>query len=551
MIGRLVLSDRNIYKLKYDDKYFSARKCYILSESNNDILIKSSKDFNPKDEYVKINPETNIILEGLGKVGDEQSDIDIYYNLYTLDWMSKSKYNKLWEQIDKSFDLAKNRINYNNQVITIDPLDSIDLDDGFSFSFDNKNYFLDIHIADPVSLFDLGNPIWINILKELFTRLQTCYIGTNPTHLLPEKIIQLVSLLGYNSSLGLDASSKLGSRIETNTNNYSHRAISFCFKLQKYKSSIDFNLKFSNLTNIKNYTYENYDLEINTRTNLETKINLVNLTNHLINLMGVNLESISIDSDISHKMIEVFMIFVNWYGGNYLVNNGWKDTIIRTQDSTIFGEEFDITKIPPYAIPILSYGANYIYGLRVENEIEADNKLEVNTDKLSIITPNKTNKHNTLGINNYAHISSPMRRLIDMINHFGFYQVELKKIIPDFNKYFNLEKINIKLKNYKKISNAYDLLKFIKNSSNQEINNNENRFKACLFDWIKHDNSNQIKCILVVYNKQNNFTKVVNVELPQIELTLDLKKYMEFNIEIYYNSIKFKSNKFPFAIKIL
>ena len=140
MIGRLVLSDRNIYKLKSDNKHFSARKCYILSEFHNDILIKSSKDFNPKDEYIKINPDTNTILEVLGQVGNENSDIDIYYHLFTIDWMSKSKYNKLWEQIDTSFDLAPHRIIYNDQVITIDPLGSIDLDDGFSFSFDDNYY---------------------------------------------------------------------------------------------------------------------------------------------------------------------------------------------------------------------------------------------------------------------------------------------------------------------------------------------------------------------------------------------------------------------------
>ena len=46
-------------------------------------------------------------------------------------------------------------------------------------------------------------------------------------------------------------------------------------------------------------------------------------------------------------------------------------------------------------------------------------------------------------------------------------------------------------------------------------------------------------------------TKVINVELPKINLTLELKKYMEFDVELFYNPNKFKSNKFPFSIKIL
>lgn len=518
MIGRLVLSDRNIYKLKNADKYIQARKCLILSEFHNDILIKSSKDFNQKDEYVKIDPKSNTILEGLGYVSDLQSDIDIYYHMHTLNWMSKSKYNKLWDQIDLSFDLAINRCNYEKQVITIDPINSIDLDDGFSFSSDDINYYLDIHIADPVSLFNPNNAVLIDIFNELFIRLQTCYIGNYPIHLLPDKIVKFVSLLELN----LDMEIKF------------RRAMSFCFKINKNTMNIDFELKFTKLTNIKNFTYENYDQEINSATNLQTKTNLVDLTNQLINLMGVNLELLSLDYDISHKMIEVFMIFVNWYGGNYLVNNGWKDTIIRTQDPTIFGDNFDINQVPLYARPILSYGANYIYASMQEKDFS-----------------NVTNKHYTLNINNYAHISSPMRRLIDMINHFGFYQIELKKFIPDFDLYFDLEKINTKLKNYRKISNSYDLLKFIKNSNSQEKNISNNRFRACLFDWVKQDNSNQIKCMLVLYNEKNKFTKVVNVELPQVDLTLDLKKYMEFDIELFYNSVKYKSNKFPFSIKIL
>ena len=531
MIGRLVLSDRNIYKINNGNKNITARKCLILSEFHNDILIKSSKDFNQKDEYVKINPESNTIIDGLGYVGNSQSDIDIYYYLHTLDWMSKSKYNKLWDQIDTSFDLAKSRTDYNNKVITIDPLGSIDLDDGFSFSFDDKYYYLDIHIADPISLINPDNSNWIDILKELFTRLQTCYVGINPTHLLPEKIVQQITLQSLDNL--------------NNSNNQikSRRAITFCFKIGidiTDKLDLDFNLKFTNLTNIKNYTYENYDQEINFPSNLETKINLVNMSNKLISLMKANLENILLDTDISHKMIEVFMIFTNWYGGNYLVNNNWTKTIIRVQDPKIFGNDcgndccndcgndccndFDINQVPLYARPILSYAANYSYSLSHESNI-----------------------HYTLGINNYAHISSPMRRVIDMINHLGLYQLELKNIIPDFDNYFNLDKINLKLKNYKKISNAYGLVSYIKNSSDDK----KNIFKACLFDWVKLDNSNQIKCMLVLYNEQNNFTKVVNVELPQIELTLNLKKYIEFDIELFYNSNKFKSNKFPFSVKLL
>ena len=100
MIGRLVLSDRNIFKIKLGNKQVSARKCYILSDNNklikesdskdsinnnnNNILLKTSKEFNPKDEYVKFDPETKTIMSGLGTVGNILSDFKMFFTIYSL-----------------------------------------------------------------------------------------------------------------------------------------------------------------------------------------------------------------------------------------------------------------------------------------------------------------------------------------------------------------------------------------------------------------------------------------------------------------------------------
>lgn len=225
MIGRLVLSDRNIFKIKVGNKQVSARKCNILSESKSktksesklDPLIKTSKEFSSKDEYIKFDPLTNTIIEGLGQVGSINSDIDIYYHLFTNGWTSRSKYSKLWADYLETDppDLATNsgaqRIQYPHKVITIDPNGSVDLDDGFSFSYNNDFWNLDIHIADPVSWFNFSNPKFNQIFKELLVRLQSCYITQSnnqesnnqksnnqeptPTHLLPTNIVNLVSLL--------------------------------------------------------------------------------------------------------------------------------------------------------------------------------------------------------------------------------------------------------------------------------------------------------------------------------------------------------------------
>lgn len=534
MIGRVVLSDRNIYKIKSGTKQVSARKCNILSctyaNTSPNILIKTSKEFCPHDEYIKFDPETNTILEGLGQVGLDSADLDIYYHLFTNGWMSLSKYTKLWEEyINLNYDLATivgiERVEYLNQVITIDPTGSVDLDDGFSFRSSELFYYLDIHIADPVSWFDLTEPKFIQIFNELNKRLQTCYISkysnpTYPTHLLPPNIVNIVSLLDPSKN------SKINSR----------RALSFCFKISKKSKQIEeFELKPTCIKNISNYSYDDYDTYINSAFNIKTKNNLVELTNILIEIIGLNVQTyskLSCDDDISHKMIEIFMILTNWYGGNYLLNKTKSNPILRTQDSNQLSKDgigFDINLVPVYARVFLSISANYI---------QADLKTE-----LTEYT------HYSLGISNYAHLSSPMRRFIDMINHLKFYY-SLGPInnVPVQLCNYDLIQINAQIKMQKKISNAWNLIKFLK--SNPE----SNQFRACLFDWVedkKNNNVNNIYGLLVLYHKENNFISIVNVELPQIESTNKLVKYMEWDIKLYYNSNKFNTPKFPFSIKII
>lgn len=521
MIGRLVLSDRNIYKFKSGTKQVSARKCIGLSELNCDTLIKTSKEFNSKDEYIKFNPQTNTIIEGFGHVGSDLADLDIYYHLFTNDWESKSKYSKLWDQYlsTNPIDLATrsniHRQNYDTQVDTIDPEGSIDLDDGFSFSFDEEFWNLNIHIADPVSWFDFTNPLFVAIFKELQTRLQSCYINqsnkTEPTHLLPSNIVNLTSLLEINSCSPVQFK----------------RAISFCFQISKRTKTIEyFTISHTNLSNIKNYTYSQYDEYINSVCNIHIKKELIDLTNTLRNIIGLSsliYVDLNYQDNISHRIIEIFMILTNWYGGNWLINKLNKyHTIIRVQDKKDLGECFDIDMVPQYARAYLSVSANYI-----EHNISSNKN------------------HYSLNINNYTHLSSPMRRFIDMLNHLGFYGLDWIEIQNVNNFDINLDKINIKIKTQKKISNGWKLVQFIKTHPES------NQFKACLFDWVIIQNQNKILGLLVLYQVEFDFISMVNVELPQIDLTQNLKKYMELNIELFYNSNNFKSTKFPFSIKII
>ncbi len=537
MIGRLILSDRNIFKIKIGQKYIQARKCNILSITHKDILIKTSKEFNVNDDYVYIDPISNTIVKGLGKVGNFENDLGIYSNIFMLGWIPQSKYSKLFEsiyisnncEIQKQFDLAINlgfeRIEYSHNVITIDPEGSVDLDDGFSFWWDEFNYYLDIHIADPVSRLNPFENDFIPILKELYKRIQTCYIGTKPTHLFPDSFVKIVSLLESEK-------------------NSQKRAVSFCFVIPIESPNIhnvEFKIKFTNLTNIKNYTYEKYENFLNSSEGVDKKIKLIDIANKLINITGINFKSIDVDinaeNEITHKIIEIFMITSNWFGGNFLVSTQPNfNTVIRVQDPNDLDDldnvekDFDIESIPEYAIRVLANGANYICSNQNSNF-------------------ENSNFHQTLGIRNYAHLSSPMRRFIDIIGHFGIYRIDLIKRFESIcGEKFLLSDLNQKVKNYKKISNAYELIKFIGSNANTNI------FKACLINLKNQEtinNSNNIYCTLALFQSEYNFVRMVNVELPQIMSNSNLKRFMEFDIELYYNSNNFKSNKFPFSVKII
>lgn len=512
MIGRLVLSSRNLYKVQSKEKLVNARKCYILSSNTDDILVQTTKEFNPKDIYVKLylNEESDIIQinQILGTIGNHEDDLNIFHHIYTKDWMSNSKYKKLWDEYEFDPSIGStNRYEYTKQVITIDPLGSVDLDDGFTFNSDESNYYLDIHIADPLSYFDFSNPIMTEIFKEFINRINTCYIpdskGSNHAiHLLPEHIVKHVSLL------------------ETTQEIPKRRAVSFLFTINKETNSVTFQLKYTNLSNIVNKIYEQFDIEINNSSQIYKKQELVNLVNSLIINLDLRYKQIDISEDISHKMIEIFMILVNDYVSVCLEeSSGFM--IVRAQDKKDLPEDFE--KVPEYCLNFLNYSANY-----------------------QIINSNELVTHYALNLTNYCHISSPMRRVIDMLNHMllrgcSINGLDIEKFIKE-NVDINL--INEKIKYQKKISNAYELVKIIK------INKN---FRACALEIKKRDDMTYgllvLRAKIIINGEETDFKKMINVEIPKTHENIE--KYQEFDVELYYNSIIYKTSKFPFSIKIL
>ena len=485
-IGRLILSSRNTYKINGK----TAKQCTILSDNIDNVLINTNKDFNVKDNYVLVDTFKNCLVDYYGIVGNLTDDLNIYHYLHTYFWKSNTKLYNFIKDFDINYDIIKDREEYIKPIITIDPHDSIDLDDGFSLEFNENIINLDIHIADPTSYFDLSKDnTWI-FLKELATRISTCYIPLNNKikHLLPEININNTNLLELSTLIGKDK-----------------RAISFCFTIDTDTQNVNLEIKKTILKNIINTTYEKYDEQLN--NDIIYKNKLVDLCKFMISKMNCN---IVLEENISHKLIEVFMIWTNYYCGNYLYDNKNK-MFVRTQDKFIDLNE----KIPDYAKTFLNLGAKYEF-------------VEKKTEKKYL--------HYSLGIENYCHVTSPMRRFIDMVNHLLLHNIDSNMDI--YNKLINLlnvDEINSTIKKYKKISNGYELFKHLQIM---------NIFKGCIFDKLNNN-----KVLIVLFDEINNFKKIIKIELP---IGFEkINKFDEVKIQVFYDAYKFKSKSLPFYIKIL
>jgi exoribonuclease R len=501
-IARLILSEKNVYK---DNKNNILKKCVILCSKEPFIFIKCKKKFSPNDIYIKIKFENNLLKDWtqIGVVGNKSDDIKIFYHIFTANWITNLKLDKIFENYLKNnyhFDNAIYREKYDKKVITVDPIGSIDLDDGFTIDDNDTFYNLDIHIADPVSYF-LPNSEFTNlIIDEISKRVSTCYVEDS-CHLFPISFVNIVSFL-------------------TKTVETEKRSMSFIFNINKNTLKVNLQIKLLTLTNIENLSYENFQQVCDNDINYKNK--LYCLVNMLIDIMKLNYDKKTLNIDFSHKIIEIFMLFTNWSVGNYLKENS-KCFIARIQE--MFCSEDKLSNIPNYVTNFLNFSANY-------SIIDTTSNL------------NSLN-HFSLGLNNYSHVSSPMRRFIDFINHLIIYSNILNnspdKFLPNIINNINIDFVNDTIRKQKKILSSYHILKY--------INSSENIFRACILDFTINDNNN-VFILIVIYNELNNFKKIINVELP-INSSIKLEKFFQFNVKLFYNSINYKSSAFPFSIKII
>ena len=360
-------------------------------------------------------------------------------------------------------------------IITIDPPKSVDYDDGFSIIDKGDG-------IQQLSIYISNVTIWMDVLNlwESFSkRISTIYLPDKKRPMLPTILSDCLCSLQEN-------------------------VIRVAFVIDVFiKEGEILDLKYSNclIKVYKNYCYE------------ESKL-LADSKYHLI-LDAVRILSVKysyIDKvRNSHDVVCYLMILMNYHCAKELIQ--FKTGVFR---STIIKKDVDVpTHVPEETAKFIkiwnSASGQYIDGSEI-----------INT------------RHELLDMDAYIHITSPIRRLVDLLNMIKFQQV--KKIaqlsensIIFYEKWINdLEFINLTMRSIRKVQNDCSLLDLCNN--NPEVM--EKKYDGYLFDKIcRNDGLFQFIVFLPELKLTSRITCRENCE------NFECKKFTLF---LFNNEEKFK-----------
>ena len=296
-------------------------------------------------------------------------------------------------------------------IITIDPPKSLDFDDGFSIrTLENGQRILSVYIANVTIWLDVLN-LWDSFSK----RISTIYLPDRKRPMLPTILSDcLCSLQEGNTRLAFVMDITLDENDEICDINYCNAKIRVA----------------------KNYRYEEPEL-----LNSEVYNNLLNCTK----VLSKKYKYISNVAN-SHDLVTYLMIFMNYYSAKDLLK--YKSVFFR---STIFKKDLVIPENLPDD---------------VSNFIKIWNSTSGQYLDAASLTKGQEISHELLNVDAYVHITSPIRRIIDLLNIIQFQQnrgfIQLSDAATAFyNRWISdLEYINTTMRSIRKIQNDCSLLNF-------------------------------------------------------------------------------------------
>ena len=322
------------------------------------------------------------------------------------------------EGMCNKYPTIENRINSDSNIFTIDPLGSTDLDDGFSIrELSHCSYNISIYIANVTVCMD-----FLNLWSSFSQRISTIYLPDKKRPMLPTILSDcLCSLQAGCTRVALVLDFVVETNLETGLNEIVSYSYSNCI------------IKVS-----KNFVYEVDSLLL-----VPDYIKLL----HICNSLSQNKKYKYISSvKNSHDLVTYLMILMNHYSAKTLLTYHvgiFRSTIARTCDVQLSPD------IKKFVSIWNSEGSHYVdLSLNEKTLNEKDDSL----------------KHSDLGLDAYVHITSPIRRIVDLLNIIQLQKALNLTILSEKATLFldswlqRLDYINITTRAIKRIQNDCTLL---------------------------------------------------------------------------------------------
>ena len=346
-------------------------------------------------------------------------------------------------------------------IYSIDPKRSKDFDDAFSFKQTKNHTYISIFIAN-VSFWMDALDLW----ESFSERISTIYLPNRKRPMLPTILSDSICSLQEN---------------------HTRFAFTLDLKFDKEYNLVKYNYVNSCIIVKKNFRYEEKDLlDFGLYKNM---IKFVKILNRKEKYMD-NIRT-------SHNLIAYLMIYMNYISAKEMKKN--KCGIFRSAElkSTFRCPEETDQDIKQFLKQWNSYGGQY---LKFEDKKE----------------------HAILELDSYIHITSPIRRLVDLLNLIILQEKlglnSLNNNSKNFLKYWisnkNIEYINTTMKSIRKVQNNCELLRICveENFENKKI------YNGFIFDKMKrNDGLYQYMIYLQEIKMVNRLTTRHNKECLKFE----------------------------------
>ena len=422
----------------------------------------------------------------LGSIIEIFGDVNEVTNFYNYQLYCKNVYtsikpfNKILmkkvklKKIETHFDLICKKYNIIdatnlNNIFTIDPNDCTDFDDAVSIKETKDGYLLSIYISNVALWLD-----YFDVWECITTQVSTIYLPNSKRSMLPKILSDNICSLVENENrvaLTLDITLDKGFNIIDKT--FSNKIIKVNYNFRYDTRVLKKSKKYKMLRNVvkelnKKYTY----------------------------LDGIN---------DSHDVVSYLMIYMNYTSALELKKN--KCGLFRCMKMNNEMDTIDNVEISNFLKIWNSGGSNYsLY--------------------------NNMTSHEMLDLDSYIHITSPIRRLCDVLNMICLQKVMGSELISESSKKFlekwtrkeNIEHINKNMKSIRRVQSDCALL---------SICSKVNKIKYNGFIFEKEKKAEKYKYMVYIPE-----LKLVNKYITNNDV--EVFKMYEFKIYLFMDAIRLK-----------